>query len=287
MTTLQKTETDPAWDRLINQTTDPGRRERGIKYAANGNVITLRIRGDQAHALVEGREDSPYNVYVNVDENNSAPHLDELDCQCDCEDAVEVCKHIVAVMTLISQRAAHDNPATDQPNHEMDYAPDYEHDDNTATSPQRWSRELPTNPAEFWNAGSMPDEQPANEQKQANILKTLGDFSGWNATPPFKTIMGQIYESASHTAFRLLGIPQPKPQSETADQHTVPAQPQPLGHQEFSSRCDCPTCVSLHNAAYGDDKTAREDTVLPGMYDEYLLSRGFAWTPCGRRLQPQ
>ncbi|TVQ29005.1 MAG: hypothetical protein EA382_00795 [Spirochaetaceae bacterium] len=66
--------------------------ERGVRYYRSGRVLYTRVERDTVVALVAGSRDSPYTVFLSID--------DPAKSQCTCPVGVE-CKHMVAVLAAI------------------------------------------------------------------------------------------------------------------------------------------------------------------------------------------
>ena len=104
--------------------------------------------------------------------------------------------------------------------------------------------------------------------------------------------MRTIYRDASQAALILLGEPtQPKEQNQTADQAKSTSRPRPNQRAAQKSAkkpiCQCPYCVYERNERRTRfQEPARDDTIVPGTYVDYLLKNNYEWSPCGRRMQP-
>ena len=97
--------------------------------------------------------------------------------------------------------------------------------------------------------------------------------------------MTRIYRDATRHAGKLLGYEEPEEQPAAArGRPTVTFRKRPKIKDRRN--CGCPTCADRREVDGDHGAQRRHDTVLPGLYDEYLLARGYRWTPCGRRLQP-
>ena len=284
-TIIRQTPTQRDWEELIERSSEPRRRQRGIRYVEEGHVRYVQILHHEAQAVVQGKEPEPYFVSISLPNGLAAPDDAELDANCTCQDSEWICKHVVALMTVLGQRAAQQHPDQD-----LDY--DQELDDYT-TPPERLEPTLPQGEADFWGPGPAATKQYTTAG--IHLLDQLGNLPQWSSRIRFGPLMRTIYRDASQAALTLLGEPtQPKEQNSTADQadHTPPPTPHQRAAKKSAKKpkCQCPYCVYERNERNqrrgGFQEPARDDTIEPGTYVDYLLKNNYEWSPCGRRMQP-
>ena len=277
------------WTTLARERTDPDRFERGRHYAEDGCVLSVWREGElDIAAAVQGSDHNPYDVCITFrgampgdGDPRATPDDDDIEAFCDCGDDNPACKHIAAVMIVLDQWDDDPEVSDDQDDDHWDEDID----------PAAWSSDLPLSPDAFWGGEPWPTRldgtRPAAD---AGILQPLGNLDGWVGPPYFENVMIRIYRDASRHAAHAMNWtepddPAPGPpagqQGNTATPHR-PARPKIRDHRS----CGCPTCVANRLEEGKSGAQARDDTVLPGLYDDYLIGRGYRWTPCGRRLQP-
>lgn len=275
------------WERVAEESTDPGRRQRGRKYASEGRVYDVEYGYDLVEAYVQGSEDAPYHVWIALGRKNGPPRERPPRCGCECPDPEPVCKHAVALMDQLG--AMSEDEEVTPPTPAQDPEPEPEQ--------QTWSGEPPEVHGAFWMTAGEINVEEAAEGDPEDILEQLGDLTGWRGSRPFYPAMRAIYATTARHAESLL--------SERAAPPRPAAPPQEHDGREQSRRetttaerprvrsdrkCTCPECVRERNQSPGvvrrRTEKPREDTVLAGMYDDYLIRQGYEWTPCGRRLQP-
>ena len=275
------------WNKLITMYSEPGRRQRGIRYAEEGRVQSVQIMQHEAQATVQGTEPEPYWVSVSLSNGLTASDDIGLDVGCTCQDPEWVCKHVVALMTVLGQKAAQQHP---------DDHDDHEHEpklDDYTAPPERLEPALPQGEADFWAPGPAAGKQytPAG----IHLLDQLGDLPRWRGKLRFGPLMRSIYRDASQAALILLEDPTQPPAQKTEKKQTTDhtdSTPQTRPNQQSSQnpRCQCPCCVYERNARNKHwthaNEPARNDTMIPGMYEDYMLKNNYEWSPCGRRLQP-
>ena len=109
-TIIRQIPTKRDWEELIERSSEPGRRQRGIRYVEEGHVLYVQMLHHEAQAFVQGKEPKPYSVSISLPNGLTAPNDVELDADCTCQDPEWICKHVVALMTVLGQKAAKQNP---------------------------------------------------------------------------------------------------------------------------------------------------------------------------------
>jgi len=132
------------WIQAMEQVMDPGRLQRGRRYARQGQVLSVEIGKGHIVAKVQGSRRKPYNVTIDMQplagadwervigalavrpffvaqllagempqeiaeafaavQVNLFPNRRELSQSCSCPDWAEVCKHLAAVHYILAER---------------------------------------------------------------------------------------------------------------------------------------------------------------------------------------
>lgn len=136
------------WLEAMEQVMDPGRLQRGRRYARKGQVLSLEVKEGRVSARVQGSQRTPYRVGMELEPLGDAawarvidalaerpyfvaqllagempqeieeafaavkldlfPKRQELRQECNCPDAASVCKHLAAVHYILGERLDED-----------------------------------------------------------------------------------------------------------------------------------------------------------------------------------
>ena len=201
------------------------------------------------------------------------PHEQDIEAYCNCDDPDENCKHIVALLITLD---------------ELDYEDETlaHHDGEGEIHPSAWRSDLPLDRDEFWTGGTLPAPRDGSPPAaDAAIIHRLGNLNAWVGPPYFENLMTRIYRDATRHAATMLGYAEPEKRPRPTPAHSAGTLPRRPKIQDRRN-CGCPTCAGTRRMDGEPGAEPRDDTVLPGLYDEYLMAMGYRWTPCGRRLQP-
>lgn len=91
---------------VIQANTAEGSFERGEEYFRDGAVMDLERRERAITARVKGHQPAPYTVNVHYDDEG----ITEVECTCPFHKGTW-CRHIVAALLAVLDRAAEDEPA--------------------------------------------------------------------------------------------------------------------------------------------------------------------------------